>query len=894
MTPALIGHSTTPLRGLQSSDMQPAPIGVAISELAPKTEGPLLCRLNGEWLLRESWGHRVAGGDIIEFHELPADRDSLRGVLQVAIAVVAVVLSQGGASPYVVGAFAAIAGYALNGFLPVLLAQQYDPGAQSPTYSTGLSGNQARLYQPIPKICGRHQTFPPFAAQPYSEFDETGNQYYHALLAIGVGNHAIERIQIDDTDINHFSDVLTCEYLAPGVAPTVVLPNVVNAPEVAGANLEMLTGEYIGGFCACGPRAKATHIGIDIIAPRGLGLSGGDGSIGSQEMKWRVEVRPLNEFGTPVSPWSVLANETRTANTNQVQRWSKKYELDTPMRAEVRVVRTDVRSDSLFALHDANWSGLRAYLQDASPLNEHTAHLELVMRASKQLSNFSQQRVSVIATGMTRTWSPEGGWADEVATRNPAWWLADLWTSTTWGEGVPDERVDLLSIYELAQIWEARQDRFDYVFDTTTTAWDAAQLIARAGRARVFRRGGVRSVARDQLDLLPVTAFTPRNCVAGSMSISEALPTRDAPDGIIVEYFDNRQWDWLPIDCPQPGVTSMSNPVRLRLVGVTGRIHAEREGLYEAASAYYRTRKVELVTEMQGMLPAFLSAVRWQGEISGYGQTGDVAFWDAGALLMGLSEPPRWGEEPLYLTLIRDDGSLTDPVPVTPGAGPNDIVLPAAPDFDLVLDDGTRERPKFLLGTAIGGDELVKINTIEDGGLTEDGAQLFKIGAGLDDERVHHVDEHLLPGPDEIQDPIDTTEGAPGGGTTPVVVLSNQIIFYSDSAWYALRNDGVAHIFYTGAGSGSGDDDIPGEWLFVHPVETDITVLFEVRATADAGLIVNPAMFDTWLGLDATRTWNVGTDVLPGQFLVEIRDVDTETIQDSALITFIVAGGGGD
>ena len=82
----------------------------------------------------------------------------------------------------------------------------------------------------------------------------------------------------------------------------------------------------------------------------------------------------------------------------------------------------------------------------------------------------------------------------------------------------------------------------------------------------------------------------------------------------------------------------------------------------------------------------------------GYGTTGDVAFWDVGTLTMGLTEPPDWTQAPLFLTLIRDDGTTTEPVEVTAGAEPNEVVLPEAPDFDLVLDDGTRERPKYVLG----------------------------------------------------------------------------------------------------------------------------------------------------------------------------------------------------
>lgn len=888
MTAALMGHCANPLRGLRGVDMQAAPLGRPIYQLAPATSAPLMCRLNGDWLLRESWGRPVLIGDVIEWYEVPQEREDLRMVLQVVVTAVATYVAGPAGYGAAAGAFVAIFGsLAINLLLPTKAPQVFDQSAASPTYATGVNGNQARQFQVIPKLCGRNQTFPPFACQPYTEYEADGTQTFYAVYAIGHGNHEVEREQIDDTDINHFQDITVHQYLAPGVAPSVVLTNVVNAPEVNGANLEMLSGERIGGFAACGPLAKATHIGIDIVAPKGLGLSGGDGTIGTLDCSWRVDVRPLNEFGSALSGWVPLAFETRVAATNETQRWSMKYELAEPMRCEVRVVRTDFRNSSLFALHDLVWSGLRAYLQAPAPLNPHVAHYELVMRASKQLSNVSQQRIGIIATGKARTWSPEGGWGPEVATRNPAWWLAELWANPVWGEGLPDERIDLQSLYELAQLWDARQDRFDFVFDTATNAWDAGQLIARAGRARMFRRGGMRTVARDGLDLSPVTAFTPRNTTPGSMVIDEKLPERDTPDGVVVEYFDNRQWDWLSINCPAPGVSSMTNPVRLRLPGVTGPTHAEREGLYEAASAYYRNRTVQCVTEMQGVLPAFMSPVRWQGDIAGYGQSGDVVHWDDATRVMTLSEPPVWGDEPLLLSLIRDDGSVTDPVEVSPGEGEFDVVLSAAPDFDLVLDDGTRERPKFLIGPEVGGSELVKISAIEDAGTTDDGAQLYRITAVVDDPRTHAVDEHLLPSPGETQDPIDTSEGDTGGGTEAVVNVTTQDVQFNfgaePHARYLLRANGTLHI-YGGGEFGMGiDADVPNQWLTVSPVETSVSGLFEVRATKLNGSIT-VGTFDTWLSLDSDQVWEAYPDETV-QFVIEIRDKANEVVQDSCMVT---------
>lgn len=858
------------------------PAGTRLSATKWETKDKLICRINGgpKYLSRAEWGQSTKAGDVVEWITYPAGGDDDGGILQLALAFAILVATD---NPYPL--LLALAGQASQLFLA---NPQEELKSISPTYSTGLQGNQARLYNVIPKICGRHQTFPPFASQPYQEFAEDGEQYLYVVLALGIGNHEIERVLIDDTDINHFSDVLTTTYLPPGTQPVSVLTNVINAPEVA--NQDMLTGEYIGGFAACGPRALAAFIGIDVIAPAGIGLQDSSGNVGSLEVKWRVEIRSLNEFGSALTPWSVLANETRTAANREPQRWTVKYELAIPIRAEIRIVRTDAKSPNARALNDIVWAGMRAYLDGAPALNPEVAHFEVVMRASKQLSGVSQNRIGVIATGMCRDLNSDLTWGAEIATRNAALWLADLWTSATWGEGLADSQVDLQTLYNLKVLWDSRQDRFDYVFDSAMDADAAAQLIAESGRARCFRRGGVRTLSRDSLVTLPRTAFSTRNTTPGSMTVAEELPRDDMPDGVIVEYWDNRSWNYgQPIECPSPGVTSMVRPLRIRKAGVTGRIHATREGLYEATKLALRRQTVGCTAEMQGAVPAYGATVRWQSEVTRW-QSGDVVEWDNATLVARLTEPPTWGDSALYITFIADDGRLTEPIEAIQGGMTTEVILASAPSFDPITEDGTRDRTQYLLGGLADDEMLVKITAKEDGG-DDNGAKLYKISGVVDDERVHSADNAYLPSPGEIQDPIDTTEGEPGGGTTPVVNITNQDIRGDgdgSEVSYTLRNDGTCHTHYSGSDSGTGDTDLAIEWLFVRPVEVAIAAQFEVMATrqSDPGDLITGSAFGTWLSLDTTREWNLAENVsfVQHSILVEIRDVATLTIQDSALI----------
>ena len=964
--PPMMGVSNNPLLHLQHSDLRPVPAGVSIASLRPETKGKLRCYVNGVALYpitTRQWQHHVRllgvgreddarrylarsmrralnwqrtitrPGDVIAWHEVLEDKDTLRTVLLIAAVVVA------WWNPGNYGALLAFGIQAASAiFLPPTNPQQDAQAQGGSVYSTSLTGNQARLDQPIWRNCGLTKITPPLAGQMHYEYidpDDDGldaDQYLRVPYAIGTGKNDVVRTFIGKTPIDHYQDIKLANYLPPGTQPTQVLCNVLTSTEVTGIELD--SGRFAGGYVASQPDRTCASFGLDFAASQGLGTATG----GEVTVSWRVEVREIDRFGRPISTWRIVASESRTAATNTPQRWSYKYPLITPARIEVRVARTDVKDTSPGTRSSLQWIGLRGYLEQPAPLNADTAHYELVIRASEQLGAQSQRDVSMLVQAYARTWHPDTGWScalgdydSYTATRNPAWYLGDLLADPVWGLGLPDERIDLQGLYDWAQTCDARQDRFDYTFDGSMNAWDAAQLIARAGRARVFRRFGVVTLARDELVTLPVTAFSPRNTVPDSMTSAEKLPTREVADGVIVEYTSNITWDIATIECPCPGFTvtdetdprynpalpKMTRPVFQRLEGIKGATHAEREGLYEAARMMLRTRSVNCTTEMEGVAVCFADPIRWQPEVGGFGQSGDVAFWNLATLTMGLTEPIDWaGSDTTYLTLMRDDGSLTTAVAVIPGPTPYDVVLPAAPDFELVLDDARRERPKFFIGHL---DQLVRVTSITDGGKTEaeegqEGAQLYSIAGFVDDERVHQADVHLLPGPGDVQDPVDTSALPPdnmllvhltdhnaydpGAVALPPPAPTGQILGHvglDARAEYTLTNDGhgYARTMYAPFGAGT-VTPFASEWVYGSTIDTTTAALYEVRATYKPGLppdfafistgtvVDAPPNFgdpvDVWLSLDTTRTWGQHGEYIGCVLLIEIREVANPSV----------------
>lgn len=700
-------------------------------------------------------------------------------------------LTAGSPTALAVGAVATIAATAIiNALIPIqqpVLGTTQSPGS---VYNVTTAANQARLAQPIPVIYGRMLTFPDYAGQPYVEYDSANNQFFYAVYCVSQGKVVPERLQIDNTALDHYSDV-NYEILAPGSLPTIALANVVTCGGVIGQTMD--SGRVIGGFAASGPGTLVAKIGIDVVLPRGLGIADSSGNLGPLAITWRSDARYIDDFGTPNGDWFTLQNEAVSRSTNTPQRLSYKYTLPSVGRVEVRIVRTDTKNVSNNALHEAAWTSLRAYLSTPATLSPTATHLAIRIRASEQLSGTSQRRISGVWRRWVRTWSAGGGWTAEVETRNPMWARLDKLTNAVYGDGLADARIDLQTHADLAAIYDQRQDHFDILFDSKVTSIDADRTICMSGRAVPFQRAGVCTVTRDQLQTLPVTAFTSRDMAPGSMNIGYALATEVTADGVIVEYFHYKNWDWREILCPAPGVTTPVRAVRQRILGISGPKHAEREGRYLAAQNVYRRKFPTFTTEMIGLLPAYGSAVMFTPALPGWGQAGDVAFWNAATLVMGVTEPAVFtpGAQH-FISIRRDDGSVTAPIAVTPGPTAYDLQLASAPLLadgatlmTLTLDDAGRERPKYVFGASGQHRIIVRLLGISKKGRGKDGAQSIEIKTVAEDVRVHQADIALLPGPGEIQDSII---GSSADATTSfTTVIDLDAVNASTSSVFGIR-----------------------------------------------------------------------------------------------------------
>ena len=861
----------SPLAGTEPVQIQ-VPAGVQIADHIPHARLPWVCVANGLPLKREYWlSRKVSPGDVIDLHPIVQGNGS-RSILGM-IAIIALSVFAGpwalalgftGTAATLVAAGITLAGTALINALVMPKA----PGAganqmqqASPTYDVAMSGNQARLNNPIPVCYGRLRSFPDYASQPYAEYSTEakpeGDQYFYGLYAIGHGLFDIGAVTIGDSDIGSFTDV---EYkiLQPGEQPTMVQPNVATAVEVNGQvlNHEMPTGPFV----ACGPGRKIKALGIDIVFPRGLAkINMSNGKASDTTVDIEISYREINDGYLPLSDWIALPVQSVKAGSLTAQRRSFKFEFEDPKRVAVRVRRVNAASEGTDVYDEANWTAMRGYLANPAPLAPSVTHMEVRIKATEQMSGASQRKIGVIWQRKVHTWSPEEGLSPEpVATRNPMWALLDKWTNPIYGDRMPLDRIDLAALHYVAMVCDERKDRFDYIFDNRTTSFDADKTIGMVCRSTPIRRNGRRSIIRDEWEPLPITAFTSRNIVRDSSSYQYVQVTDESADGVVVEYFDRNAFDWLEVECPAPGrnYTSpldprwkpngeppMENPVKLQIGGVTGPTQAEREGLYQAASNALRRKYCNWTTEMGATLTWFGAPVLFAPVLHNAAQAGDCAFWTEESRNLSLSERPELTPTST-IVLMRPDGSVTLPIPVTPGEDEFSVTLSELPDFTLQLSDSRKERTRYVLMDGVETREIAKMLAIRPRGKDGEGAPLFEMYGVIDNEQVHLADAHLLTGEGDDPDAFESWPDEDGGKETPpagTVNIPSSINIFSVAfvkPILTLQSDGLLRKQYASLQAGEVDEVIEGQWTRTSPEPTpDIGAQYEVRVRHQAEFV---------------------------------------------------------
>lgn len=752
---------STPLSDFREVErIEGASIRDHFDELPPETRAmPVVAVLNGDPVLRRDWGVPLADGDLLRFVVLPLGGNGTAAKIIMVVAVIAIaiaaphlgfgiastlgVTSAAGAQAITAGISAiAIAGVGLlvNTLLPPpSVGRSVGREQASPTYTLSAQGNAARLLEPIPRLYGRHILHPDFVSQPYSEF-QGNDQYLYQLFGLGLGEYDVEEVRVEDTTVwrsstgytDAFDDV-QIQIVPPGDSATLFPAAVITSVEVGGQEIASTT-EFLGPFVANDAVRNATQLSVDFVFPGGLYYANDDGGLSSNSVTVRADARPIDAAGAAIGPWTTLGTHTYEAATATAQRFTESYPV-APGRYQVRVIRVTPDSTDVRFSDTVQWAGLRAYVPDDQTFFDLTV-MAVRIKTTGQLTSQSSRRFNTIQTARVPIRSG-GAWAAPTPTRSPAWAALDLLRNTDYGLGLADARIDVAAFEALASTAAGRGDRFDGVFDTKYTAWDALGRILRVARAQPVMVAGVVSVIRDEPVSMVRSMLTPRNSLAGSFEANYILQDEDAPDSVIVEFVDEATWERSEVECVLPGATS-NNPARIDMFGVVDRAHAWREGMYQAAANRYRRQVATIDVEYEGRMLIRGDAVAVSHDVPRWGQPNEVAGWDATARRVRLVEPVDGA--PTVAGFSDRQGRLFGPVTIESVSSDGmSIVLDAdslsaagSADFE----DGFEEEPtRVALGTSETYAKRFKL--LGSRPISEDH---IRLSLTVDDDRVYAAD----------------------------------------------------------------------------------------------------------------------------------------------------------
>lgn len=667
---------------------------------------PFVVQIDGEYFGRSEWAtRRVQRGEQVICRSVVQGGGGASDPLNIALQAVLAVSTGGGSIWAQLGAFGLnmMKSIAVNALLSLFIPSPKQPqsatsrsmAAPSPTYSLQAQGNSARLGQPIPALYGRHRIFPDYGADPYGEFNDNEQDLYQ-LFCVSQGLVTIEQLAIEDTPIvgelgadgyyrseSPFTGVVW-QIVPPGGTVTLFPANVTTSGEVAGQQAEPST--TLGPFVVNGAGTVIDRIGYDVVCPKGLYYFEDDGTMSSRVATFTVDARQIDDAANPVGAWVQIGSHTIDRATNTAQRFSYVKAVSTG-RYQVRFTRTNDKETSTRGTSDLHWAGLRGYHPGNQAYGQVTM-LALKIRAGNQISEQSARRVNVIGQRWLPTWHPDTGWSTPQSTRNPAWALVDM-ARATYGAKLPDSRIELDTLYALAQTWATRGDEYNAMHDTRQTVWEALTGAARVGRAAPYIQNGALFVVRDGPQTLPSMMFSGRNIVRGSLRVRYIVHSSETADAVECEYLDESTWAEDRV-LAKLADSDAEQPAKVRIFGATKRLQVWREGMHLAASNRYRRALITLSTGQEGLIPrpGALCAIQHQrpkwgqsgGDLVAYTGANGTGGVDAGGVLT-LARPVEFIDATAHYVAFRGRrGEYHGPYHVTAGADAYHLVLAEAID----------------------------------------------------------------------------------------------------------------------------------------------------------------------------------------------------------------------
>lgn len=691
---------------------------------------PTICLVNGQPLMRADWDRQIEATDIVNFVAIPAG--IIEG-LAIALVVVLVAIT-----------------------IVMVLNRPKMPGEQpasDPVFTIKGQQNEIRLGEPIEVNYGRNRIYPSMASRPYFEYRDN-DQFQFSLFCLGQGEYDIEAIQIGDTVIDNFEEV-QYEVIPPGGTVTLLPVAVYTAVEAGGQILygsnqpEYVAPGWVGPFPANPSGTIAYKIQVDVSMLKGLYRMTKSGKPDYWTVQFAVQIRLIDDLGMPLGSWEDLTGDPYIeiiGATTTPQRRSIIEDV-TPGRYEVRLRRVNFAGNLTDAPPVSNvgdeltWEALRSYIEGEQDFGDVTL-LAVIIRATNNLNSRTQQKFNVICTRKLPIRESGGTWSAVQPTRSIVWALVDIFRSVYGGRIFDDAFYDWDALEELDELYEERDEHFDWTFRDPVTVWEAAQAVARVGRATPLLAGSLITLRRDGPLEIPVAMFNQENIIQGSFSWEIKLWDLDEYDSVRIEYTEPATgYLQEQVLATLPGGTT-DHPEDIRFAGIQDRAHAYHEGMYLVATRRYLRENVTFETGLEGFIPTFGDLIAVAHDVPRWGQAGYVVNAERGvnSYQLWLSEPVTFNPDVDYAIALRGRrAEIIGPLNASATTDPKQVYVESPDEIDFLLD-GTTEPTLFVFGPTAQTTKYLRVVKVEP-----QNSEVIRITGVTDAPVIHSFDELLPP-----------------------------------------------------------------------------------------------------------------------------------------------------
>jgi len=441
--------------------------------------------------------------------------------------------------------------------------------------------------------------------------------------------------------------------------------------------------DLVGPFSAVPFGETTDKLILDFRLNNGLARLNNDGDVGSNSVKIELQWR-VNEGAV----WQKRV-ETFTAATRDQLAYTLEIAVPAGSKPDVRIRRLTANADDILIKDKIEWVSLRSSLKSATSYPGITT-IAFEITGTDELANAAENKIGLVPTRKLKKFNGAGAMVDHGPTRSISSALYEIATEL-------GHEIDMDDLWRLHQVWEARGDNFDAVYDNATTSWKAMQQVLAVGFAEPTLDFGKIIPVRDEKRTFLDYQYQPDNILPNSWKMDGSFVDASENDGIEVEYFSDKTWKSDTVMCLLPGDAG-DNPEKVRAFGITGKEQAYRFGMRKRATQKHRRIRHQFSTEMDALNSRYMSHDALGIDMPGYSQTGRVEAISGREIT--LNQDLDWAEGGVYYIGIRKPtGKVSGPYQCTPGTASDSVVINADLDFVPVFN-GAHEPPYFMFGKA--------------------------------------------------------------------------------------------------------------------------------------------------------------------------------------------------